>query len=508
MNPVAEAGLTAGSGTSSWVVVAVAAAYLLACLAIGMWPSKQTSDSAAGYVAGDRGFGLLVMYFITGATIFSAFAFLGGPGRAYSRGGASYYVLAYGILGFLPFYFLGPRAARLGKRYGFVTQAEMVAKRFDMPAIAGLMAVVSVIAFVPYLALQMRGAGFVIEMMTRGAVPNWAGALVVYTVVTIYVLKSGVLGVGWTNVFQGVFMLVLAWVLGLYLPYRLYGGVGEMFRQIEEAKPGFVLAPGLDGAGEVQPWSEYSSAIVVSMLGFSCWPHLVMKAFTAKRERILRQTVVLYPTFKIFLVPILLIGFAGVLFPEKPNESGEILPFLLMNLDLPAVVVGLFCAGALAASMSSGDTMSHATASIVVRDGFMAALGRELDGHTQRTAIRVVLLVVMLVSYVVALGSTSSLVDQLLKYSYGPVVQFMPPLFASLYLRRASGRGVLAGLSVGIVTNLVLVYWPDLRPFALHAGLYGLAANVTVLTLITTLSPNEPTGAEAEFLEVAATPGD
>ena len=500
--------MNSGDGTSSLVVVGVAGAYLLACLVIGMWPSKQTSESAAGYVAGDRGFGLLVMYFITGATIFSAFAFLGGPGRAYARGGASYYVLAYGILGFVPFYFLGPRAARLGKRYGFVTQAEMVAKRFDTPAIAGLMALVSVIAFVPYLALQMKGAGFVIEMMTRGAVPGWAGALVVYGVVTIYVLKSGVLGVGWTNVFQGVFMLVLAWVLGLYLPYRLYGGVGEMFSQIEAARPGFVLAPGLTGSGAPQPWSEYSSAIVVSMLGFSCWPHLFMKAFTAKRERVLRQTVVLYPTFKIFLVPILMIGFAGVLFPEQPSEAGEILPFLLMNLDLPSAVVGLFCAGALAASMSSGDTMSHATASIVVRDGFMAALGRELGPRAQRTLIRWVLLVVMVAAYVVAIFSEASLVDLLLKYSYGPVVQFAPPLFASLYLARASGQGVLAGLFVGITTNLVFVAWPDLRPWALHAGLYGLAANVAVLSLWTALAPNRPEGAEAEFLEVAATPGD
>ena len=138
-------------GTSAVVVVAVAAAYLVACLVIGMWPGKRGSDSAAGYVAGDRSFGLLVMYFVTGATIFSAFAFLGGPERSYVRGGAAYYVLGYGILGFVPFYFLGPRAARLGRRYGFVTQAEMVAHRFRTPAIAGVMAIISVLAFVPYL---------------------------------------------------------------------------------------------------------------------------------------------------------------------------------------------------------------------------------------------------------------------------------------------------------------------------------------------------------------------
>jgi SSS family solute:Na+ symporter len=317
-----------------------------------------------------------------------------------------------------------------------------------------------------------------------------------------------VLGVGWTNVFQGVFMMVLAWVLGLYLPYRLYGGVGEMFRQLEEARPGFVLAPGLTGDGEPWSWGEYSSAIVVSILGFLCWPHLFMKAFTAKRERTLRQTVVLYPTFKIFLVPILMIGFAGVLFPEQPGSPDEILPFLLMNLDLPAVVVGLFCAGALAASMSSGDTRAHATASIVVRDGMMAAGGKELAPARQRALSRWVLLAVMAAAYVVAVTSDQSLVDLLLHYAYGPVVQFAPPLFASLYLARASARGVLLGLLAGIGVNLLLLYRPELRPWPLHAGLYGLVANVAVLGLVTVLAPNRPAADEAEFLRTAATPGD
>ena len=50
---------------------------------------ESSSASAAGYVAGDRTLGTLVMYFITGATIFSAFAFLGMPGWAYSRGAAA-----------------------------------------------------------------------------------------------------------------------------------------------------------------------------------------------------------------------------------------------------------------------------------------------------------------------------------------------------------------------------------------------------------------------------------
>ena len=183
--------------TSAGVVVAVSAIYLVVCLVVGLLP-QEGSDSAEGFVAGDRSMGLLVMYFITGATIFSSFAFLGAPGWAYSKGAASFYILGYGALGFVPFYFLGPRAARVGRRFGFVTQAEMVAARFDSRFLAGSMAVVSVVAFVPYLSLQMLGAGLVVNAVTREVVPVWLGAAIVYLVVLSYVLKSGVMGVGWT----------------------------------------------------------------------------------------------------------------------------------------------------------------------------------------------------------------------------------------------------------------------------------------------------------------------
>ena len=486
--------------SSTWVLL-ITAGYLGLCLVVGMWPGKRTSESATGYVAGDRTLGTLVMYFITGATIFSAFAFLGGPGRAYTQGVAALYILAYGTLGLLPFFFLGPRASRLGKAYGFVTQAELIATRFKTPAIAAVMAVISVMAFVPYLALQMKGAGYVLETVTEGALPQWLGAALVYLVVLTYVLRSGVLGVGWTNTLQGVFMMGLAWFMGLYLPYKLYGGVGPMFERIAQERPELLQAPGLTRDGKPWAWSEYTSLVVVSIIGFSVWPHLFMKAYTARDEDTIRRTVVLYPTFQLFLVPILIIGFAGVLFASAPERPDQILPHLIMNSELPPIVVGLFCAGALAASMSSGDAMAHAAASIVVRDGVVTACGRSLGPTEERRLIRWVLVAVVLVSYALAIVYRGAL-DQLLIYAYGPVTQFAPALVAALYFRRVNGRAVVAGLITGIVLNTLFKVQADWRPWAVHEGVYGLLGNVLVLVALS-LRGGAQQGADA-FLRIAA----
>lgn len=493
--------------TSSTIVVGVAVAYLALSLVVGLLPGRNVSSTAVGYVAGDRSLGLLVMYFITGATVFSAFAFMGAPGWVYSKGAAAFYILGYGALGFVPFYFFAPRAARLGRHYGFVTQAEMVAKRYNLPAIALVMAVVSIVAFVPYLALQIQGAGMVLEAVTRGSLPAWAGGGIVYGVVLIYVLRSGVLGVGWTNTFQGIFMLALAWGLGLYLPHKLYGGVGPMFERLAVERPDMLLVP-----GPKWTWGEFSAAIIVSSVGFSVWPHLFMKAFTAKDERTLRRTVVLYPTFQLFLVPLFLIGFAGILFSSPPARADQILPHMLMNLELPALLVGLFCAGALAASMSSGDAMVHAAASIAVRDGWIGALGNKVEDGTQTRLIRWVVVAVMVLSYATALISMKfgiSLVMLLLS-AYGAVVQFAPTVFCTLYVRRAGGKAVLAGLLAGAAVTLLFVVFKQWQPVKLHAGLYGLVANVATICAVTGWS-EEPeakaSGADgdaSEFLDVAA----
>ena len=462
----------------STLITVIILAYLAVTLGVGLVAGRRASRSVQGYVAGDRDFGLLVMYFITGATVFSAFAFLGGPGWAYSRGAAAFYILTYGVLGMAPWYAMGPRVAALGRRFGFVTQAQLLVGRFPSRALSVLMAVLTLAAFVPYVTIQMRGAGIVIEAVTGGNIPLWAGAALAYGIVMVYVLKSGVSAVGWTNTFQGVFMVVIAWVLGIYLPYRMYGGVGPMFEQILDQRPELLSLPGLDGNGDSWSWGAYSTAILASAIGVTMWPHLFMKAYTARSDKIIRRTVILFPTFQLFLIPVFLIGFAGVLFPESPDQPDFILPFLVLRSELPALVVGLFCAGALSASMSTGDALLHGAASVVVEDGVQPL--KPLSDRAQRTLMRVLVLVVGGLAYMSALYEGFSLVDLLLA-SYGIICQFMPSMVAALYWRRATTAGVLCGLLAGSAVSVFFFLFPELKPLGMHEGILGLVVHLPVL---------------------------
>ena len=487
-----------------WVVISsMIVAYLGLTLWVGLRAGRGTSSTVDGFVAGDRNFGFLVMYFVTGATVFSAFAFLGGPGWAYSRGAAAFYILSYGVLGMFPWYVIGPKVARIGRQLGQVTQAQFLTGRFESRGLSLLIALISIAALIPYITLQMRGAGIVIEAVTEGKVPLWAGAAVAYGIVLIYVLVSGVSAVGWTNTLQGVFMIVIAWTLGLYLPYALYGGIGPMFEAILTQRPELLELPGLTAAGEPWSWAGYTSAILISAVGLTMWPHIFMKAFTAKDERIIRRTVVWFPTFQLFLVPVFLIGFAGVLFVDTLERPDFILPYLILNVDLPMIVVGLFCAGALSASMSTGDALMHATASVAVEDGVRPFA--RLNEYQQRLLIRVLIVVAGAVAYFFAVSEGVSLVVLLLT-SYGIIAQLAPPVVAALFWRRATTPGVIAGLAAGSATALLFFFAPDLRPIPLHEGLFGLIVHVPVLILVSLLTRAQDPATVEAYVNPPASP--
>ena len=476
-------------------------AYLGIALLLGMVPGLYVTRSVSGYVAGERTLSTVLLYFVLGAAVFSSFAFLGGPGWAYSRGAAAFYILVYGMFGMIPFYFLGPRARRIGSRLGFYTQAEIVAHRFDSRLLQVAVAFLSLVAMVPYLALQIKGVGYILSLASHGLLPEWQGALLAYGIVTIYVLYSGMMGVGWTSVFMGLAMMTIGWLFGLYLPWKFFGGVEAMFRAIAASPHAAMLVPpGLNGGGGPWDWWGYSSAILVSVLGFCCWPHFFMRSMAARDDRSIKLMVVLYPTMQIFMVPVLIIGLCAVLLFAGVRPADTILPFMLQHAGLSPWLVGLAFAGTLAASMHTGDALMHAAGTVGVRDVFIPLRSRPMDDRTERLLIRLLVLLVTVVAYYYAVVSKASLVALLLG-AYGGVAQIFPTLIATFYWRRATAAGALTGLAAGIGVNMLFLLEPALKPLPLHEGIYGLVVNVILLVGVSLLTKPVSEARLAEYSE-------
>lgn len=468
----------------SWIIALVMMGlYLVVAFALGLLAGKGRSFfSVSEYAVADRGLGLVVMWFLMGGTIFSAFAFLGGPGWAYSKGAASFYILSYTALGLLPWYLIGPRMARLGAARGYVTMGDLLRDRYQSNVLAVIVGIVSVLAFIQYLTLQIKGMAYIFNIMTAGHIPFWAGALIAYGIVVAYVATSGVRGAAWSDVLQGALMFLVAWGVGFYLVYTLHGGPGEMFAKIAAQQPGFLE---IGHSGSKMSETAYSTAILVSVIGFIMWPHLFMKSYTAD-ERTIKLTILTYPLFAIFLVPVLFVGFSavGVVPASVLKSADEILPYLITNkLGAGGMLYGIIGAGALAAAMSSADAITHGASVSLGRD-VVYPLKQDLSDRTQTVIMRWAVVIIGAFSYYLAIFGATGLV-QLLLGAYGAIVQFAPPVYGAIFWRGARKEGAIAGLVVGVGVNFYYQLMAGgVTPFGINPGIMGLMANLVVFFVL------------------------
>ena len=328
---------------------------------------RKVFFSLSEYAVGDRSFNLFIMWFLMGGTIFSAFAFLGGPGWAFSKGAASFYILVYCTLGLMPWYVIGPKISKIGKKNNYITMGDFLGDRFQSRFLTILVGIVAILAFIPYLTLQIKGMAYIFNVLTYGNIPIWLGALFSFGIVVIYVASSGVRGAAWSDVFQAILMLTIAWVLGLYFVNSLHDGIGNMFGKIVQQNPDFLS---IGNENSLMSEARYSSNIIISMIGFVMWPHLFTKSFTTTEKRI-KTTVAVYPIFALFLIPVLFIGFSGIgiVADTELERPGQILPYLITNhLTNSGLLYGIVGAGALAAAMSSSDAITHGASVSFGRD--------------------------------------------------------------------------------------------------------------------------------------------
>lgn len=469
-----------------WIITGITVVYLLVVLVVGLRARTEQSSTLEGYVAGDRSIGVFILFFIMGAEIFSAFAFLGGPGWTYGRGAPGFYILAYLGLGLLPWWVLGPKAARLGRKHGYLTQADLLSDRFNSRSLSAIVAIVSVGAFIPYLTIQITGAGYLFEAATGGNVPFWLGALAAFLVVTLYVYASGLRGIGWTNVIQGIIMVVVAWFIGLAVANRFYGGVGSMFREIQAEAPEYLTLPGAQGMG----WAAFSSAILVSSIGFTMWPHLFMKSYGADSEKTIKKTIVIYPLYGYLLIPVFIVGFAGILIlQDNPLDNPDnVLPELVVNVaNFSPWIIGIMLSGALAAAMSTGANLAHTASTVLVRDLFVAVFKRDMAEQTTVLLTRMFVVVISVAAYVLALFNPASLVNLLLG-AYGAVVQFFPLIVATFFWKRATTAGAFTGLLAGSLITVLFQFFVS-TPFGIHPGIWGLLGNTLLLIVVSLLRP-------------------
>jgi SSS family solute:Na+ symporter len=464
-------------------------AFFVIAVGLGILARRGRDMNLEQWSVANRGFGSLFVFLLMAGEIYTTFTFLGGSGWAYGKGAPSFYILCYGAIAYSASYFMLPIIWRYGQPRRLVSQADFFVAKYDSSALGVVVALVGVIALVPYLVLQLKGLGIIVSEASYGSISPatavWAGTIAL----VLYVVISGVRGSAWTAALKDLMILGVVVVIGVYLPLHYYGGYGEMFRAIDRAKPGFLTLP---KTGMSSVWLV--STVLLTAMGFYMWPQYFSAVYTARNEDVFRKNAVVLPLYQLVILFVFFAGFAAILkVPGLQGADGDLSLLRLSKQAFGAWPVGLIGAAGLLTALVPGSTILIAAATILAQNVYRV-LSPSTSDRSISILARALVPALSLLAAVMTLRGGQAIVALLLM-AYNFVTQLFPALILSLGARpkisaAAAAAGIIAGeLTVGAMTvsgATITTLLPAAPQWVkdLNVGLAALAVNVVVLGLV------------------------
>lgn len=468
---------SAVSLTTIFFIVALGAA-------IGFLAGVHRKMDLEQWTVGGRGFGAVLMYLLMAGEVYTTFSFLGASGWAYSRGGPTLYIMAYLTLAYVVSFFILPQIWEVGRKYGMQTQSDFFSIRYGNKYLAGLVCVVGIVSFIPYLQLQLTGVGIIVSIASFDGIGRTPAMAISVVLLAAFVFASGVRAVAWVSVLKDVLMVFAALSIGIGIPYIHFGGIGPMFAALVHSRPTHLTMPGAT-ANLGHTW--YVSTVLLTSLGFYMWPHAFGAAFTAKDSDTLRRNAVVMPLYTITLAFIFFVGFTAVLVvPGLPN--GDLSLLTIVRKSFPAWFLGVVGGAGALTAMVPASIFILTAATLFAKNLYRPIFAPAMTDDQVAKLARVMVVVLGLISLGLAIYSSTTLVSLLLT-GYAGVAQFFPGVVLGLYWKRVTMRGVFAGLIAGVATVIVLMLGHNDPLFGWSVGFVALCLNFVIVLAVSLLTP-------------------
>lgn len=431
--------------------------YFLVLVGLGILAYRRTSD-LSDYILGGRRLGSYVSALSAQASDMSGWLLMGLPGYAYSKGLQALWMVL-GLIGgtYLNWKVIAGRLRNYTYRYDdSLTIPVYLERRFDDDTrLLRLVSALVILVFFTFYTGSGLVAGaklfetvFGISYFT--AVTSGAVAILVYTFI------GGFIAVSWTDVLQGILML-LALSAVTVIGVNLLGGVESARTQVANHNK-FLLSPFTNPDGQTLGWIS-----IVSLLGWGLGyfgqPHILARFMAIESEsRVPFARRIAVSWVIICLLAAVGTGMLGIELLENPlkgPETEKVFIHLAAWMFHP-VVAGVVLAAVLAAVMSTVDSQLLVASSAVAEDFYDGFVEENVPEDRLLWVGRVAVIGISLCAYGIALDP-GSMVLGLVAYAWaGFGASFGPVLLLSLYWEGMNRTGAFAGMVTG---GLTVVFW-------------------------------------------------
>ncbi|MEB1809105.1 MAG: sodium/proline symporter PutP [Bacillaceae bacterium] len=484
-------------------------------LAIGIIAYRLTNN-LSDYVLGGRRLNGSVAALSAGASDMSSWLLLGLPGALYIGGmGEIWIAVGLAIGAYLNWQYI---AARLRKytevANDSITLPDFFENRFhDKSKILRMVsALVILLFFAFYTSAGLVGGALLFEASFGMTYTQalWIGAIVIIS----YTFLGGFLAVSWTDFLQGILMFLALIIVPVVAVSKL-GGWQTTLNAVGEIDPAYLDA--------------FHGATILGVISLLAWglgyfgqPHIITRFMAVKSVKEIPKARFIGMTWMVLaLFGAIFTGFVGIAYfsvngPEAAIPAGahETVFILFTQVLFDPWVAGFLLAAILAAIMSTIDSQLLVSSSALAEDFYKGMVRKSASEKELVWVGRLGVVAIALIAILLAYNPNNSVLN-LVGYAWaGFGAAFGPLIIFSLFWKRMTRNGALAGMLTGGIT---VVVWdllstppngPDgtplpqseaIIPFALYEIVPGFIFAVIAIVVVSLLGKQPNQEIQEEF---------
>ena len=473
--------------TNDIVIINAFVLYIGLMMAIGVYYYRRTQNMS-DYFLGNRKLGAWVTSLSAEASDMSGWMLMGVPGFAYLAGlNAGWIAIGIAIGTWANWHFVAARLRQYTELAGnALTLPEFLQNRYkDTSNLLRIVpAVFILIFFILYTSSGFVAAGKLFETVFglpfQYAIFLGAGSVVFYTLI------GGFLAVSRTDFIQGVMMFFAILLVPTCAAMSL-GGFGDTVNAISAYKESMF-----------QPLTkpDGSSMGVIELISLLAWgigyfgqPHILVRFMAIRSTKEIPQATHIAMTWVILsLAAAVAVGMVGTVYLTTTLEgtNAETVFLLMTNQLFPPIIAGLVLSAVLAAIMSTASSQLLVAASAFAQDFYKTLLRKDAEQSELVWISRASVLIIASIAVFLGFNPDSFILDMVAYAWAGFGAAFGPALLMSLFWRRTTRRGVIAGIIVGGVTVLV---WKQFAFLGLYEIVPGFIFALLAIFLVSKMTP-------------------
>lgn len=443
---------------------------------IGWYAGRKTNNIGDFFVLSGKA-GVVVSGIAYFSTQFSMGTFLGTPGTIYGVGYAGMAISVPGAVFcmILPALLIGRKLITLGHKYGFLTMADYLTDRYHSKNMSGVLGVMMLFFLVPMMGAQIIGAGVIVHVFT--GLPEWVGVVGMGIIVILYCMTGGMKGAMMTDVIQGSLMIATA-VVTFIVSIVMGGGFSNINHTLQSMNEAYLTFPGANG---YMPWTYYVSNIVLWSFFTMGQPHLFTKFFAMKDHKTMFKAILLGTAGMFFSATLIeWAGVNGIASIQNIEKADQIIPMILQR-GMNPFLASIFIAGIVAAGMSTIDGILVTTTGAVTRDIYQKIINKDATDETVMKLSKVVTVIIGIIVICFGVFQPGSIFEINL-FAFSGMAIFVVPILFGIYWKKATAKGAIASVIVGIISLLLFTLNPSVK--ALAMGFHALFPTTIIASIV------------------------